>query len=167
MGGARIQSLGERTGLGPKEHTFSMEVGAQEWVQMEFDLQVFQWMRGMEHLQSGGLCQGRENWGQGVKRLEGDSKRVMGVIGKRIYTGKVKKKVSSLQFIHSVVSNSLRPQLFAACQAALSITNSRSLLKLKSIESVMPSNYLILCHPLLLLPSIFPSIRVFSNESSH
>ena len=49
-------------------------------------------MRGMEHLQSGGLCQGRENWGQGVKRLEGDSKRVMGVIGKRIYTGKVKKK---------------------------------------------------------------------------
>ena len=44
------------------------------------------------------------------------------------------------------------------------ITNSRSLLKLMSIESVMPSNYLILCHPLLLLPSIFPSIRVFSNE---
>ena len=47
----------------------------------------------------------------------------------------------------------------------LSITNSRSLLKLMSIESVMPSNHLILCHPLLLLPSIFPSIRVFSNES--
>ena len=53
----------------------------------------------------------------------------------------------------------------AACQASLSITNSKSLLKLISIESVMPSNYLILCHPLLLLPSIFPSIRVFSNES--
>ena len=53
----------------------------------------------------------------------------------------------------------------AACQASLSITNSRSLLKLMSIESVMPSNHLILCHPLLLLPSIFPSIRVFSNES--
>ena len=52
-----------------------------------------------------------------------------------------------------------------ACQASLSITNSRSLLKLMSIESVMPSNYLILCHPLLLPPSIFPSIRVFSNES--
>ena len=52
----------------------------------------------------------------------------------------------------------------AACQASLSITNSSSLLKLMSIESVMPSNYLILCHPLL-LPSIFPSIRVFSNES--
>ena len=47
----------------------------------------------------------------------------------------------------------------------LSVTNSRSLLKLKSIESVMPSNHLILCHPLLLLPSIFPSIRVFSKES--
>ena len=53
----------------------------------------------------------------------------------------------------------------AACQASLSITNSRSLLKLMSIESVMPSNCLILCHPLLLPPSIFPSIRVFSNES--
>ena len=52
----------------------------------------------------------------------------------------------------------------AACQASLSITNSQSLLKLMSIESVMPSNHLILCRPLLLLPSIFPSIRVFSNE---
>ena len=53
----------------------------------------------------------------------------------------------------------------AARQASLSITNSQSLLELMSIESVMPSNYLILCHPLLLLPSIFSSIRVFSNES--
>ena len=55
--------------------------------------------------------------------------------------------------------------LTTARQASLSITNSWSLLKLRSIESVMPSNHLILCHPLLLLPSIFPSIRVFSNES--
>ena len=54
----------------------------------------------------------------------------------------------------------------AVCQASLSITNSRSLLKLMSIELVMPSNHLILCHSLLLLPSIFPSIRVFSNESA-
>ena len=54
----------------------------------------------------------------------------------------------------------------AAHQASLSITNSQSLLKLMSIKSVMPSNHLILCHPLLLLPSIFPSIRVFSNEST-
>ena len=54
----------------------------------------------------------------------------------------------------------------AAGQASLSITNSQSLLKLMSIELVMPSNYLILCCPLLLLPSIFPSIRVFSNESA-
>ena len=53
----------------------------------------------------------------------------------------------------------------AACQASLSLTNSQSLLKLMSIESVMPSNQLILCCSLLLLPSIFPSIRVFSNES--
>ena len=53
----------------------------------------------------------------------------------------------------------------AACQASLSITNSWSLLKFMSIESVMPSNHLILYRPLLLLPSIFPSIRVFYNES--
>ena len=53
-----------------------------------------------------------------------------------------------------------------ARQASLSITNSRSLPKLMSIESVMPSNHLILCRPLLLLPSIFPNIRVFSNESA-
>ena len=52
----------------------------------------------------------------------------------------------------------------AACQAFLSFTISQSLLKLMSIESVMPSNHLILCHPLLLLPSIFPSIRIFSTE---
>ena len=53
----------------------------------------------------------------------------------------------------------------AAYEASLSITNSQSLLKLMFFESVMPSNHLILCHPLLLLPSIFPTIRVFSNES--
>ena len=53
-----------------------------------------------------------------------------------------------------------------ACQASLSFINSESLLKLMSIESVMPSSHLVLCHPLLLLPSIFPSIRVFSNESA-
>ena len=52
-----------------------------------------------------------------------------------------------------------------ACQASLSITNSQCLPKFMSIESVMPSNHLILCRPLLLLPSVFPSIRVFSNES--
>ena len=77
--------------------------------------------------------------------------------------------VSVSQFSQSVQSLS-RVRLFAtpwnaARQASLSITNSRSLLKLMSIKSVMPSNHLILCHPLLLLPSIFPSIRVFSNES--
>ena len=54
----------------------------------------------------------------------------------------------------------------AVCQASLSFTISQSLLKLMSIESVMPSNHLVLCHPLLLLPSILPSIRVFSSESA-
>ena len=64
------------------------------------------------------------------------------------------------------MSDSLRLHGLQAYQASLSITNSRSLLKLMSIELVMPSNHLILCHLLLFLPSIFPSIRVFSNESA-
>ena len=72
----------------------------------------------------------------------------------------------SVQFPRSVVSDSLRPPQTAACQASLSITNSQSLPKPMPIELVMPSNHLILCHPLLLLPSIFLSIRVFSNESA-
>ena len=71
--------------------------------------------------------------------------------------------LSSVQLLSCV-------QLFAtpwtaACQASLSVTNFQSLLKCMSIASVMPSNHLMLCRPLLLLPSIFPSIRVFSNES--
>ena len=75
----------------------------------------------------------------------------------------------SVQF--SSVQSLSRVQLFvtpwtAACQASLSITNTRSLLKFMSRESVMSSNHLILCHPLLLLPSIFPSIRGFSSESA-
>ena len=72
--------------------------------------------------------------------------------------------INSVQFSHSVMSVSAIPWT-SAHQASLSINNSQSLLKLMCIESVMPSNHLILCHPLLLLPSIFPSIRVFSNES--
>ena len=68
----------------------------------------------------------------------------------------------SVQFSHSIVSDSLRPQ---ACQASPSITDSWSLPKLMSIELVMPSSHLILCRSLLLPPSVFPSIRVFSNES--
>ena len=63
------------------------------------------------------------------------------------------------------MSDSVTPWT-SACQASLSNTNSQSLLKLMSITSVMPSNHLIFCHPLLLLPSIFPSIRVFSNDPS-
>ena len=73
----------------------------------------------------------------------------------------LKNSISSVQSLSHV-------RLFAtpwtAAQASLTITNSQSLLKLVSIESVMPSNYLILCHPLLPLPSIFPSIRVFSSQ---
>ena len=80
------------------------------------------------------------------------------------------KKVRQLSRICSSVQSLSHVHLFAtpwaaACQASLSITNSWSLLKLMSIKSVTPSNHLILCRPLLFLPSIFPSIRVSSNES--
>ena len=71
----------------------------------------------------------------------------------------------SVKFSRSVVSDSVTPWT-AAHQASLYITNSQSLLKLMSVESVMPSNHFILCHPLLLPTSTFPSIRVFSNESA-
>ena len=69
--------------------------------------------------------------------------------------------VQSLNHVHLFVM--LRT---AACQSSLSFTVSRSLLKLMSMELVMPSNHLILCHPLFLLPSIFPSIKVFSSKSA-
>ena len=77
---------------------------------------------------------------------------------------------SFLQYVFSSVQLLSRVRLFEtpwieAHQASLSITNSWNLLKLMSIRSMMPSNHIILCHPLLLLPSIFPSIRVFPNES--
>ena len=75
-------------------------------------------------------------------------------------------ELASAQFSCSAVSDSVTPWT-AACQASLSITKSQSLLKLMSIESVMPSNHLILCHPLLLLPLIFPSIRVFLRKLTY
>ena len=83
--------------------------------------------------------------------------------------GSVEEDMVSAQF--SSVQSLSRVWLFAtpwaaASQASLSITNSQSPPKPMSFESVMPSNHLILCHPLLLLPSFFPSIRVFSNESA-
>ena len=71
----------------------------------------------------------------------------------------------SVQFSHLVVSNSVTPWI-AAHQVSLSITKSRSSLRLASIESVMPSSHLISCHPLLLLPPVPPRIRLFSNEST-
>ena len=74
---------------------------------------------------------------------------------------------AAVQFSRSVMSDSLQPQeqQHARIPSRLSITNPWSLTKLMSIKAVMPSNHLIFCHPLLLLPSIIPSIRVFSNES--
>ena len=85
-----------------------------------------------------------------------------------MYSQRVQLSLNVVQF--SSIQSLSRVQLFAtpwtaARQASLSIINSWSLLKLMSIESVMPSNHLILCHPLLFLPSILPSIRVFSSEA--
>ena len=74
-------------------------------------------------------------------------------------------RFSSVQFSHSVMADSVTPWI-TVCQASLSITNSQSLLKLMPIESVMPPSHLILCRPLLFLPPIPPSIRVFSNKST-
>ena len=89
-----------------------------------------------------------------VQKLEDNNSEKLGVIQPDQFS----------HFSCSFMSNSATPST-AACQDSLSITNSQSLLKLMFIQSVMPSNHLILCHPLLLLPSIFPSIRVFSKES--
>ena len=92
----------------------------------------------------------------------------LGQRGKRAL-GRLHGGLTSLGDQFSSVQSLSHVQLFvswtAAHLASLSITNSQSLLKLMSIESVMPSNHLILCHPLLLPPSIFRSIRIFSNES--
>ena len=87
------------------------------------------------------------------------------------YTVKKRHSVSAIGKLDSSVQSFSRVRLFvtpwtAACQASLSITNSQNLPKLMSMKSVMPSSHLILCHPLLLLPSIFPSISVFSNGSA-
>ena len=81
--------------------------------------------------------------------------------------GKWKQWQISFLFLisHAVISNFLWPPWTAACQASLSFTISQSSLKLVSTESMISSNHLIFCHPLLLLSSIFPNIRVFSNES--
>ena len=78
----------------------------------------------------------------------------------------VKYYLFGLQFSCSVMSVIFATSWTAACQASLSITNSRSLLKLMSIKPVTSSNQLFLCRPLLLLPSIFPRIRIFSSESA-
>ena len=87
------------------------------------------------------------------------------LLGKISITSDMQIQFSSIQFSRSVMSDSVNPWI-AARQASLSITSSRSLPKLMSVKSVMPSKHLILCHPLLLLPPIPPSIRVFSNEST-
>ena len=97
-----------------------------------------------------------------LPQLRGKSSPPVGVLGRRKHT----LPLDLLSFSHSVVSDSLQPQGLQRTRPPCPITNSWSLLKLMSVESVMPSNHLILCRPLLLPPSIFPSITVFSNESA-
>ena len=86
------------------------------------------------------------------------------VLSKGLHYPQVIYRFNAVQFTNSIVSDSFFIPWTAACQASLSITNSQSLLKLMSNETVISSNHLIFCCPLLLLPSIFHSIRVFSNE---
>jgi len=85
-------------------------------------------------------------------------------LGKKTWISRILTQFSSVQLLSRV--RLFATPWIAACQASLSITNSQSSLRLMSIKSVMPSSHLILCHPLLLLPPIPPSIRVFSNEST-
>ena len=112
---------------------------------------------------------GRHALLQGVSLTQGSNQHLLCLLHWQagslplVPPGKPFLTVSSVQSL-SPVQLFLNPWT-AACQASLCITNSRSLLKLMSIESVMPSNHLILCCSLLLPPSVFPSIRVFSNES--
>ena len=99
-----------------------------------------------------------------IKQIIALQLRISGMLQTYAWDIRVSLQFSSVQLLSHI-------RLFvtpwtAACQASLSITNSQSLLKFMSIESVMPSNHLILCRPLLLLPSVFPSIRVFSSESA-
>ena len=84
----------------------------------------------------------------------------------RLVINFLSRSIRSDQISRSVVSDSLLPHESQHARPPLSITNSRSSLKLTSIKLVMPSSHLVLCHPLLLLPPIPPSIRVFSNEST-
>ena len=102
-----------------------------------------------------------------MQGLEGFGKGFWRALGRETWSDLGFKRVTLAVQFSSVTQQCLTlcSPLTEAHQASLFITNSWSLLKLMSIVLVMPSNYLILCHPLLLLPSIFPSIRVFSNES--
>ena len=102
---------------------------------------------------------------------EGERTRVLAYLQGRPFHHKTSQEVKGSDSRHKSVQSLSHLQLFAtscttARQVFVSITNSWSPFKLMSIESVMPSNHLILCYPLLLLPPIFPNIRVFSNESA-
>ena len=98
------------------------------------------------------------------RNLEGEKKRIKLKVSDSLTSHY--SKATTIKIVCSVQSPShVRLFATAACQASLSITNSQSMLKLVSIKSVMPSDHLIFCYPLPLLPSIFPSIRVFSKES--
>ena len=125
------------------------------------------------------MIQGAQGWCTGMTQRDGMGRKVGGGFGIGItctpLADSCQCMAKRIQYCNVIPFSSVqslsRVQLFAtswitAHQASLCITNSQSLLKLMSIESVMPSSHLILCHPLLLLPPIPPRIRVFSNEST-
>ena len=124
------------------------------------------WRRLLESLGCHGLCRpgpgdcSRQEEGCRGPKWVGEWNKGALFAETHVYISSYKAVFSSVQFSCSVVSDSATPWT-AARQASLSVTNSQSLLKLMSIKFVMPSNHLILCHPLLLPPSGFPSIRVF------
>ena len=144
-----------------------MKIGKQERKHTCFNQQHNSQNQEFQNLELGVLRGGKEERRKNTPSFPGLHQFLHENV-KRVRRGVKTCDKKSVQF--SSVQSLNRVQLFAApwaaaCQASPSITSSQSLLKLMSIESVMPSSHLILCHTLLLLPSMFPSIRVFSNES--
>ena len=129
---------------------------------LKLKLQYFghlMWSDSLEKTLMLGKIEGRRRWGQQRMRWLDDITDLMDM-----NLSKLRELVMDREVWHAVVHGVMK-NWTTACQASLSITNSWSLLKLMSTKSVMSSNHLILCYSLLLLPSIFPTISVFSNES--
>ena len=148
---------------------FQLQHQAHQWtsglISFRMNWLDFLAVQGLSRVFSNTTVQKHQFFGGQLKTIALTKWTFVGKVMSLLFTMLSSVQFRSVQLSHSVVSDSATPWI-AAHQASLSITNSRSLLKPMSIELVMPSNHLILCHHLLLLPSIFPRIRVFSNESA-